>query len=339
MTFRKTIIIALSLWFIAFFDLKAESRLNLEILGAARLITVEDTDQGFNRNDMDYQLNLQYHHNGMISEKLEASGGIDVKLDPIQVFTLEEVHFSLKKEQLKGSIGRFNISGENGIVQGHRFAPTTLKNRGGYYGNRDQSQPNLAVFYYPTPDLELAIAYSTRQEDISIRPHEDRGIVNVVNLMGLGNLTFLRLGLEYEIKSYTYNDTNVDSTGVKPDQFRQTENNIGLGLEVPFLKRTFVPFLNLGHTSETDLGSGKIADALELNLGIDILLLRALGITVAVEQIRGKEATIQRNYVNGLYKLSESVELAGGYWQSNQKTDDGYENIQNQIDLEIRYRF
>jgi hypothetical protein len=321
-----------------------ESEMDIEIYGGYHMVTAEDTTLAYNQSTMDYFANFTYGNANKfddisISEKLSIDIGTnstdstsDTQIKPYEVFVY------LRKDLWGVKAGLINIGGRDGIVLGHKYMTKLGKSYTGTYGNNDQAQPNLALIITPLESVEITAAYSSRTGDVSISASDNDGNISVINLLTKGNFEELRLGLEYESKAYENNNQNQDSLGVQNNP-KGAESFLGLGLSFSMLDKMINPFINFGSTSLNNLTTEEIDTSQEINLGADILLTRNMGSTIGFERIKKTEVSSDKYYLGVKYDLHEIVKISGSYWISDQKANDGFENVKNQIDIELSCLF
>ena len=233
-----------------------------------------------------------------------------------------------------------DIAGRDGIVLGHRFMPETGQSYLGYYGNHDASQPNLAVVITPVPSAEITLAYSARQEDVSMEDTENLGNVSVASFAASAELKPITLGISVESKSFSTNVLNVPEDSVEAENTaKEAEFYLGFALSLTFYRDSIIPFLNFGNSTENDLTQLQAVSSSELIGGFDIFLTRRLGTTIAFERLGIGDNTVVQNAYLGVSYFIDSSSISFGYWTSDQKATDGRGNLASQIDLEIGYRF
>ncbi|MBF0237885.1 MAG: hypothetical protein HQM12_09285 [SAR324 cluster bacterium] len=309
-----------------------------ELYSGLHSLTPENSKQGYSQTLMDYRAYLTLEDSLVVNEqdKLSIGGKLTLLSDTTGTAPYE-AYGELSKGMFRTRMGLIDVGGRNGIALGHEFMTELGKTHQGSYGNNDHAQPNLEVSIFPISEAEISLAYSTRSGDISVAADENQGNVGVANLLGKVDFDFFDFGLEYEAKSFTDNDFNVDATGAK-NAVKKTESYLGLSLSFTFLSQSLTPFLNLGSSGVND-GAGEIKNVADVNLGIDIDLTRNLGTTFAIEQRKVDTINVQNIYLGLSYTLAKKLISRASYWMSDQKAADGLENLKSQLDLELAYLF
>lgn len=314
-------------------------RVSLETYGGVHITTVEESNTGFNKQFIDLLSIIQFDHSSLLNDELTVSEHLsfDISNDTSSLSPYE-AFVSLDKELYSIKVGVIDVGGRDGIVQGHRYMTQTGGSYSGTYGNNDHSQPNLALVVRPLEKVDITLAYSSRLEDISTQTSQDMGNVSVLNLFAAAETSVINLALEVETKAYEDNNQNVNAADEKNDP-KKSEQFFGFGFSANLVKKMVVPFFNFGVTNINNLTTGKIDATQEMNIGVDTLLTRRLGGTLAIEQLRKDSAESRNMYLGLSYEIGESAAVGFGYWESNQKVSDGFDNLKNRIDLELSYTF
>jgi len=329
-------------------EMSAQSMLNNKLYFGLHLITPENTNTGYSQNRLDYLANFSYEKK-VVYDDINFSAKFSVEIETKTSDNTSDTQTSstikpyeafvyLKKELLGIKIGQIDIGGKYGIIAGHQYMTRLGRRYAGTYGNSDQAQLNLALVATPMEKVEAIAAYSLRTDDVSKATTENNGNVSVLDLVARGDFDVIQLGLEIEYKSYENNKQNLSSLGTQ-NEVKGSESTLGFSLSFPILEEMIIPFINLGNSSVNDSSAGDKITTQEINLGADIVLTRRMGTTIGYEKLERTSTSSGKIYFGVKYSLLEDITVSGSYFLSDQKESNGFENIKDQLDLEVNYLF
>lgn len=329
-------------------EMSAQSILNNKLYFGFHLVKPENTTTGYSQNRLDYLANISYEKKVAYDDiDFSAKFSVDIETkasdntsDTQTSSTIKpyEAYIYLKKELLGIKIGQIDIGGKYGIVAGHQYMTTLGRRYAGSYGNSDQAQLNLALVATPMEKVEAIAAFSLRTEDISKATTENNGNVSVLDLVARGDFDVIQLGLEIEYKTYENNKQNLSSLGTQ-NEVKGSESTLGFSLSFPILEEMIMPFINLGNSSVNDSSTGDKITTQEINLGVDIVLTRRMGTTIGYEKLERTSVSCDKIYFGVKYSLLKNIAISGSYFLSDQAESQGFENIKDQIDIEVNYLF
>ena len=320
----------------------AEPNISAELYGGFHLITVEDTDTDHNKSEMDYKATISLEDKKEIDKETNLFWYVEAQLegpDGGNDVEVKEVYAGLESGIISGFVGRISVGGDDGVIKGHKYMTETGMEYTGTYGNSDGGQPSVAFRVKPLEVISITLGYSTRSEDISVESSDDEGNVSVLDFVAEADLKVLKVGLEYESKSFEDNDQNVNDSTNEDNEVKEAEVKIGFGISLALMDNMITPFINIGQTTETTGTEGEKISTTERNIGVDILLTRSMGATIGLEMLSRDGSSAQIYYLGMMKHIGENISIGGSYWSSSQKEEDGFDNLKSCLDIELAVKF
>ena len=68
-------------------------------------------------------------------------------------------------------------------------------------------------------------------------------------------------------------------------------------------------------------------------------MTRHFGTTLGYESLDRDGEKAQIFYLGLIYMVTKNIHIGGSYWSSNQKEEDGFDNLKSSLDFELSAKF